>query len=250
MNKNNLIILSGGQDSATIAELALKRGVANVTHFVTFIYGQRHREEVGFAERHVEDLRARYGDAVGEHHKVDISCALTQSVSALIGTAGDTTVNNPHPAHAELPASFVPNRNLLFLTIAHQLAQKLECEAIYTGVNAEDYSGYPDCRPEFVEAAEIALNLGVYGDDTGIAIVAPLIEMSKVEIWRLADELDVLPRIINNTLTCYNGVTTKKHSWGYGCGQCPACRIRAKSYALAFPPPQPRAGEQLELPLD
>ena len=249
MSKNNLIILSGGQDSATVAELVVLSNPHDVTHFITFNYGQRHSVETEFAARHVRRLQQSFPGCVGEHRIVDISCALAQSVSALTGTAEGATVNNPHPAHKELPASFVPNRNLVFLTVAHQLAQKLNCTAIYTGVNAEDYSGYPDCRPEFIEAAEIALNLGVYGAETGISIIAPLISMTKVEIWQLADELGVLPRIINDTLTCYNGITAERHNWGLGCGECPACKIRAKSYALAFPPPQPQAGEQLELPL-
>lgn len=147
--------------------------------------------------------------------------------SALINDTEHTDVSAPHHANAALPASFVPNRNALFLTTAHAYAQKVGAEVLYTGVCQTDYSGYPDCREEFVNMLAETLNVGYL---TNIVIETPLMYLTKADTFKLAEDFGFLQTVIEDSHTCYNGDRSKMHSWGRGCGECPACKLRAKGY--------------------
>jgi 7-cyano-7-deazaguanine synthase len=126
-----------------------------------------------------------------------------------------------------LPASFVPNRNAIFFTLAHAFAQKQGIEHIIIGVNQTDYSGYPDCREPFVKALELALNLG---SEATIIFHYPLMHLTKAQTFELSKVEGVLDLVIDESHTCYNGVHTHKHAWGYGCGECPACVLRKQGF--------------------
>jgi 7-cyano-7-deazaguanine synthase len=126
-----------------------------------------------------------------------------------------------------LPNTFVPGRNIVFLTLAASLAYRLNLDTLVIGVNEEDFSGYPDCRERFIRSIEESLKLGL---DYPIRIEAPLQHLSKKKIWALAEELGVTGTIIENTHTCYYGDHTTRHPWGYGCGTCPACLLRKKGF--------------------
>ena len=141
--------------------------------------------------------------------------------SALIDSTQD--IGAHHRTHTNLPASFVPNRNAIFFTLAHAFAQKQGINHIIIGVNQTDYSGYPDCREPFVKALELALNLG---SEANITFHYPLMHLTKAETFELSDKEGVLELVLNESHTCYNGNHEEKHAWGYGCGECPACILR------------------------
>jgi 7-cyano-7-deazaguanine synthase len=126
-----------------------------------------------------------------------------------------------------LPSSFVPNRNQLFITLAHSYAQKIGAETLVTGVCQTDYSGYPDCRQEFIFDIQKATNLG---SDSKIVIRTPLMHLTKAETFELAKKENCLNDVLEHSHTCYNGNRDKLHSWGYGCDDCPACELRKKGY--------------------
>lgn len=215
-NKIAVVVLSGGQDSVTCLGLALKQ--YDEVHALCFDYKQKHA---------VELIQAKL---ICDKHNVPLTSmyipALTQlGDSALIGKDGD--VNKPHPMNNNLPASFVPNRNALFLTTAHAFAQHVGAECIITGVCETDYSGYPDCRSGFIMRLENTLNVGYLTD---IAIITPLMHLNKAETFALAEDVGFLDDVINLSHTCYNGDRSQMHAWGAGCGKCPACELRAKGY--------------------
>lgn len=185
---------------------------------VSFDYGQKHAVELEAAKNICE----KWG--VG-HEVVDLKPILQRMKSSALVTHGDTT--QPHPILAGVPASFVPVRNALFLTAAFGFAIEYKCEAIYTGVCQTDYSGYPDCRYEFISALENALRIGYNAD---IDIVTPLMFIDKAETFKLAEDLEVLDDVLEYSVTCYNGVVDQKHRWGLGCGECPACKLRMEGY--------------------
>lgn len=195
-------------------------GAANVLP-VSFDYGQRHKVELECADRiarawglplpRIVNLAA-YGAACNS--------ALTRNGS----------VAEPHPLNAELPASFVPGRNAVMLAIAHGIAQSVGAVAVYGGQCETDYSGYPDCRRIFVDALEHALNLGSACPDP-VRIVTPLMYLNKAQTFGLAHKMGVLEDVLEMSHTCYNGVRAVRHPWGYGCNECPACRLRAVGYA-------------------
>ena len=212
--KRALVVFSGGQDSTTCLFWA-KEKYDEVTA-VSFLYGQNHKVELEMA-RNIANV------ANVNHMVIDISF-FGKIVKSALTSEGD--VNQQHTDHADLPASFVPNRNAMFLTIAHSIAQKIEAEAVVTGVGESDYSGYPDCRYAFIKSINESLNLG---SETEIRIETPLMFLKKKEIWQLADSLGKLSVVRDQTLTCYNGVTTR-NEWGMGCGECPSCKLRARGY--------------------
>lgn len=211
-----VVVLSGGQDSMTC--LALARARHEKVFATSFLYGQKHRRELLQAK----EITDRWAIP---HALTDLSFFGEMVTSELTHDNGDTTL--PHAHKPGLPASFVPNRNALFLTIAHAQAQELGAQFIYTGVCQTDYSGYPDCRQEFITALESALNIGY---QTDIRIVTPMMNIDKADTFELADQLGVLPEIIEDSHTCYNGDRSVRHEWGYGCGQCPACTIRERGF--------------------
>lgn len=215
-----VVVLSGGQDSMTCLALAVSRH-ADV-YAVSFDYGQRHAVEL--------EQAALIAKRVGVPHRVvDVRSFGELVTSALTdhSDADDESVSGRHPNKPELPASFVPNRNALFLTIAHAVAQEMGARYIYTGVCQTDYSGYPDCRQAFISMLEDSLNIG-YG--TSISIVTPMMNIDKAATFAMADRLGVLDDVIELSHTCYNG-DRSPHEWGAGCGHCPACEIRAKGFA-------------------
>lgn len=211
-----VVVLSGGQDSMTCLALALAKH--EKVFAVSFLYGQKHRTEL----RQAALVADRYNVP---HSLLDLSFFGNMVTSELTHDGGDTT--QPHAYKAGLPASFVPNRNALFLTLAHAQAQEMGAGYIYTGVCQTDYSGYPDCRAEFIDALESALNIGY---QTSIKIITPMMHLNKAETFALANSLGVLDEIIEDSHTCYNGDRSARHEWGYGCGKCPACVIRERGY--------------------
>lgn len=216
IDKTALVVFSGGQDSTTCLGWALKR-FAHV-RAITFDYNQRHRIELNAAKMICDSHRI-------PHKVVKLGDLLSSLVtSALIGT-GDTSL--PHPYKSGLPASFVPCRNALFFTLAHAHAQEIKAEALVTGVCQTDYSGYPDCREDFVRQLAVALNIGY---QTKIEILAPLMHLTKWQTFELADEVDFLHEVLKYSHTCYEGNRTHFHEWGFGCGKCPACKLRSKGY--------------------
>ncbi|WP_338637977.1 7-cyano-7-deazaguanine synthase QueC [Erwinia persicina] len=206
--KRAVVVFSGGQDSTTCLIQALQQ--YDEVHCVTFDYGQRHRAEIDVARElsHALDARA--------HKVLDVTMLNELAVSSL------TRDNIPVPAYepdaSGLPSTFVPGRNILFLTLAAIYAWQIEAEAVITGVCETDFSGYPDCRDEFVKALNHAVSLGMARD---IRFETPLMWLNKAETWALADYWQQLPLIRHQTLTCYNGIQ------GDGCGTCAACHLRA-----------------------
>lgn len=211
-----VVVLSGGQDSMTCLHLAMARHDRVVA--VSFLYGQKHRTEL----RQAALVADRYGIP---HAIIDLSFFGQMVTSELTHDGGDTT--QPHAYKPGLPASFVPNRNALFLTLAHAIAQEQNAKYIYTGVCQTDFSGYPDCRQQFISAQEEALNIGY---ETDIRIVTPMMDIDKAATFALADRLGCLAEILEDSHTCYNGDRSIRHDYGYGCGKCPACEIREQGY--------------------
>ncbi|AXU96135.1 MAG TPA: 7-cyano-7-deazaguanine synthase QueC [Erwinia persicina] len=206
--KRAVVVFSGGQDSTTCLIQALQQ--YDEVHCVTFDYGQRHRAEIDVARELSHALGAR------AHKVLDVTMLNELAVSSL------TRDNIPVPAYepdaSGLPSTFVPGRNILFLTLAAIYAWQIEAEAVITGVCETDFSGYPDCRDEFVKALNHAVSLGMARD---IRFETPLMWLNKAETWALADYWQQLPLIRHQTLTCYNGIQ------GDGCGTCAACHLRA-----------------------
>ncbi len=226
LNPNRaLILFSGGQDSATCLAWALDRYESVET--VGFAYGQRHAVELeargrvrdAFAER-FPAWRAR----LGPDHLLDL---------AALGEISDTAMTRDTEiriAENGLPTTFVPGRNLIFLTFAAALAYRRDCGAVAGGMCETDYSGYPDCRAETIAAMARALNLGMASD---IAIETPLMRLDKAQSWVLAEELggaELVELIVEESHSCYTGDRSQRHDWGYGCGACPACELRAKGW--------------------
>ena len=202
-----VVVLSGGQDSATCLALAVKKYGAREVAAITFSYGQRHSIETKYARR----LAKRFG--IARHKVVRFGFYRDITTNALL----DPTVKIERKKGAKCPSTVVEGRNAFFLMVAAVWAKTLGADVLYTGVSQADYSGYPDCRAVFIRAQEKAIRLAL---DCRIKIVTPFMKMSKAEEWALADELGILDVIRNETVTCYNGIP------GAGCGECPACRLR------------------------
>ncbi|MCD8888683.1 7-cyano-7-deazaguanine synthase QueC [Staphylococcus arlettae] len=200
-----LVVFSGGQDSTTCLFWAKAR-FDEVT-LVTFDYGQRHQTEIDVAKRiaHEQNL---------QHHVLDMSLLSQLTPNAL--TNHELAIDT---AEDGVPNTFVPARNLLFLSFAGALAYQLNIENIITGVCETDFSGYPDCRDSFVKSMNVTLNLAM---DKNFVLHTPLMWLDKKQTWELSDQLGVLDYIKDQTLTCYNGII------GQGCGECPACHLRTR----------------------
>lgn len=210
-----VVVLSGGQDSVTCLHLAM--ALHDSVFAISFRYGQKHETELAQAA----EVCKRYAIP---HSVVDLSFYASMVTSALVSD-GDTT--QAHAYKPGLPASFVPNRNALFLTLAHAHAQEVGARYIYTGVCETDFPGYPDCRAGFIAKLGDALNTGYLVD---IEILTPMMYLDKASTFALARELGVLAEVIEDSHTCYNGDRSHLHDWGYGCGKCPACNIRERGF--------------------
>lgn len=212
--KNAVVLLSGGMDSATVLAIARSQGYA--CHALSFRYGQRHRAELDAAARVAKSLGAV------RHEVVDLDLALFGG-SALT----DTRIDLPESPSEGIPVTYVPARNTVFLSVALAWAEVLPARDIFIGVNAVDYSGYPDCRPAFIEAFERLANLATKAGVEGqhLSIHAPLLHMSKADIIRRGTELGV---DFAETVTCYGADPE-----GRACGVCDACRLRAQGFAEA-----------------
>ncbi|MCG7499877.1 7-cyano-7-deazaguanine synthase QueC [Vibrio sp. Of7-15] len=201
-----IVVFSGGQDSTTCLIQALAH-YDNV-HCITFDYGQRHSQEIEVAQQVAKELGAT------SHKVMDVGLLNELAISSL--TRDNIPVSHDLQDNG-LPNSFVPGRNILFLTLAGIYAYQLGAEAVITGVCETDFSGYPDCRDEFVKSINNSLVLGM---DRQLKIETPLMWLNKAQTWALADKYNKLDYVRNHTLTCYNGVI------GSGCGDCPACDLR------------------------
>lgn len=204
-----VVVFSGGQDSTTCLIQALAQ--YDEVHCVTFDYGQRHRQEIAVARELASQLGAR------AHKVLDVTLLNELAVSSL--TRDNIPVPEYDASASGLPSTFVPGRNILFLTLASVYAYQVDAEAVITGVCETDFSGYPDCRDEFVKALNQAIELGMARP---VRFETPLMWLDKAETWALADYWQQLPLVRAQTLTCYNGIK------GDGCGECAACHLRAR----------------------
>ena len=199
-----VVVFSGGQDSTTCLFWALKN--FKEVEVVTFDYGQRHALEIECAKQIAQELNVR-------HHILNMSLLNQLAPNAL--TRDDIEIKEGE--EGELPSTFVPGRNLVFLSFAGILASQIGAKHIVTGVCETDFSGYPDCRDAFVKSLNFTLNLSM---DTSFVIHTPLMWINKAETWALADQLGAFDFVRQKTLTCYNGIIAD------GCGECPACKLR------------------------
>ncbi len=206
-----VIVLSGGQDSATSLALAVKRYGAKEVAAITFTYSQRHAIEVEYARK----LAKRFG--VENHNFVSLDFYSSITENALMSK--DRAIKKIKGSSC--PTSVVEGRNSFFLLSASVWAKKLGATEVWTGVSEADYSGYPDCREKFIKSQQRTIRLAL---EWPIKIVTPFMHMTKAQEWALADELGILEIIENETVTCYNGIL------GKGCGKCPACRLRNAGY--------------------
>jgi 7-cyano-7-deazaguanine synthase len=211
--KRCLVIFSGGQDSTTCLYWSLNR--YDIVEAITFNYGQKHSVELECSKFICEKEGVK-------QTIIDISFLNTIVESALT-SGGDVNKLNDKG----LPSSFVPNRNQLFITLAHSYLQKIGGGDLITGVCQTDFSGYPDCRRDFIDMIEKTTNMG---SDEVIKIITPLMYLTKSETFELAEDEGCLEEVINLSHTCYNGDHTKLNEWGYGCDECPACELRSEGY--------------------
>lgn len=226
MHTTALVLFSGGQDSATCLAFALDKYERVET--IAFDYGQRHRIELDARLRVLQALRAQFpawASKLGDDHLLDLS---------VLGQVSETSLTRDMEFRMEqsgLPNTFVPGRNLLFLTLAAALAYRRALEVIVTGVCETDFSGYPDCRDDTMKAMQLALSLGM---DRRFLVETPLMWIDKAATWALAQRLGgnaLVDLIVEHTHTCYLGDRDHRHEWGYGCGTCPACELRLRGWA-------------------
>ena len=220
-----LVLFSGGQDSTACLAWALERYAQVET--IGFDYGQRHRIELDCRQTVRRELAAQFpawGAKLGDDHVLDL---------ALLGQISDTALTESRAIEMQangLPNTFVPGRNLLFLTFAATLAYRRGASVLVGGMCETDYSGYPDCRDNTLKALQVALSLGL---DQPMTIETPLMFITKAQTWALTEQLGgaaLNALVIEHTHTCYLGERQQRHAWGYGCGSCPACELRAQGY--------------------
>lgn len=205
-----VVIFSGGQDSTTCLFWAEKiYGKENIIP-VSFFYGQKHQKELEAAEK----ITKTYG-----FKGMNLSLDFLKSISACALTEEEIEVDKEIPEGEDYPNTFVPGRNLFFLSIAGVIARNNGWRNVITGVSESDFSGYPDCREEFIRSAEKTITLAM---DYEIKIHTPLMHKTKAQTWKMAEELGVFDLVAEETVTCYNGIV------GSGCGECPACTLRQK----------------------
>ena len=238
-NQTALVLFSGGQDSATCLAWALDR--FDRVETIGFDYRQRHRAELDARVKFREGLEERFpkwAAKLGEDRVLDLSVlgqisdsALTRDVEISVTVSG-------------LPNTFVPGRNIVFLTFAAAVAYRRGLKHVVTGVCETDFSGYPDCRDDTIKALQVALNLGM---ESRFVLETPLMWIDKSQTWSLAARLGgtaLVDLIRDRTVTCYQGDIVTSHEWGRGCGVCPACALRARGFqAFKGTPASARATE-------
>ena len=225
MNDSALVLFSGGQDSTACLAWALDR--YSCVETVGFDYGQRHAVELQARQRVRERLITEFPQwksRLGQDHMLDIRS---------FGGIGDTAMTSDRAIEITskgLPSTFVPGRNLVFLLYAAALADRRGLTALVGGMCETDFSGYPDCRRDTLDATERALNLGM---EQTFRVETPLMRLTKAETWGLAKALGgeaLIAITVEDSHTCYLGERGTLHAWGYGCGRCPACELRQRGY--------------------
>ncbi|TCA32884.1 7-cyano-7-deazaguanine synthase QueC [Rhizobium leguminosarum bv. viciae] len=225
MSTTALVLFSGGQDSTTCLAWALDRFERVET--VGFDYGQRHRIELECRDTlraKMSALNPVWADRLGDDHTISL---------AALGEISDTALTSGMQIEISasgLPNTFVPGRNLIFLTFAAALAYRRGLKHIVGGMCETDYSGYPDCRDDTIKALQVALNIGM---EKRFVLDTPLMWIDKAQTWQLAKDLGgraLVDIVVKESHTCYLGERGEFHEWGYGCGTCPACDLRAKGY--------------------
>lgn len=211
MNKSALVVFSGGQDSTTCLFWALRE--FDSVEAIVFRYGQKHSAEVEVAQAIAREAGVKC-------RVMELPFISQLSHNSLTDTSMTMDTVKPNDG---VPNTFVPGRNLFFLSIAAVVAREIGAAHLVTGVSQTDFSGYPDCRDNFIRSLNLSINLAM---DTQLVIDTPLMWRDKAQTWQLADELGVLQLVRERTLTCYNGVV------GDGCGNCPACRLRSRGLDL------------------
>ncbi|WP_323023852.1 7-cyano-7-deazaguanine synthase QueC [Castellaniella sp.] len=224
-SRRALVLFSGGQDSTTCLAWAL--ACHGHVETIGFDYGQRHRAELDCRvalRRRLAELRPDWAPRLGEDHLLDVD---------VLGQLGATAMTDDIAIATQadgLPNTFVPGRNLLFFTLAAALAYRRGLDVLVGGMSQTDYSGYPDCRDNTLKALQVALSLGI---DRPLTLETPLMWLDKADTWELARELggDPLVELVRtDTHTCYLNRRDTLHAWGYGCGECPACLLRAQGH--------------------
>ena len=220
-----LVLFSGGQDSTTCLAWALERHERVET--LGFDYGQRHRIELaqrGVLRESLAAMKPQWAERLGPDHVLDLSA---------LGAISDTALTSDKAIEMgakNLPNTFVPGRNLLFPTFAAALAYRRGISHIIGGMCETDFSGYPDCRDDAIKAMQVTLNIGM---ESRFVIETPLMWIDKAQSWALAKKLGgdaLVEAIVEHSHTCYLGERGERHAWGYGCGACPACRLRAQGF--------------------
>ena len=236
MHTRALVLFSGGQDSTT----CLAHALTHYAHVETlgFDYGQRHSVELQARQTVLQRLRWQFphwAARLGPDHVLNVD---------VIGQIGGSSLTEDVAIAMQqdgLPHPFVPGRNLLFMTLAGALAYRRGLQVLVTGVSEADFSGYPDCRDDTMKAMQLALNLGL---ERRLRISTPLMWRDKAAVWQLAFELGgqaLIDLIVQDSHTCYQGTRTP-HAWGAGCGQCPACQLRASGWERWHQPLPQQAG--------
>ncbi len=220
-----LVLFSGGQDSTTCLAWALDQ--YDMIDTIGFDYGQRHRVELdcrtAILEKIGDSLSAVKGE-LGQDTVIDLS---------VLGEVSETALTSTRAIQMEangLPSTFVPGRNIIFLSFAAAVAYRSGITDLVGGMCETDYSGYPDCRNDTIQSCSRTLSLGM---ETEFSIHTPLMHLDKAQTWQLAHTLGGEPfvnLIVQDTHTCYRGDRSELHAWGYGCGECPACELRANGY--------------------
>jgi 7-cyano-7-deazaguanine synthase len=224
-SKSALVLFSGGQDSTTCLAWALDK--FSHVETVAFNYNQRHIVELECRKVVLQNIRAQFpewADKLGEDHLLDIP---------VLGSISDTALTQDREiefSKSGLPTTFVPGRNLLFLTLASAIAYRRGIEVLVGGMCETDFSGYPDCRNETIKSQEKTLSLGL---DYSLIIETPLMWIDKAATWKMANDIGgnrLINIIKNDTHTCYLGDRSVSHDWGFGCGTCPACELRKSGW--------------------
>lgn len=220
-----LVLFSGGQDSTTCLAWALER--FEVVETVGFDYGQRHRVELDARLNVLREMRAQFPEwepRIGADHMIDLS---------VLGEISDTALTSEAEIKLSangLPNTFVPGRNLVFLTMASALGYRRGLDVIVGGMCETDFSGYPDCRDDTIKATQVAVSLGM---GQRFTFETPLMWIDKAQTWSLAEQLGgvaLVDLIVEYTHTCYHGDRSQRFAWGYGCGACPACELRKNGF--------------------